>query len=107
MMLLSLIFNCFFVNSIFKNTVETLDLEKYQGRWYQTYGNNFDQLFEKFSSNVSVVNSYDVLASSDSGNVWLRSTAGLASSDSGNVWLRSTAGLASSDSGNVWLRSTA
>ena len=50
-------------------TVETLDLEKYQGRWYQIYGNNFDQLFEKYSScitadyilvpngNVSVVNS--------------------------------------------------
>lgn len=50
-------------------TVETLDLEKYQGRWYQIYGNNFDQLFEKYSScitadyilvpngNVSVINS--------------------------------------------------
>ena len=69
MFLLSIIFSCFFVNSISKNTVETLDLEKYQGRWYQIYGNNFDQLFEKFSScitadytimpagNVSVVNS--------------------------------------------------
>jgi lipocalin len=68
-MLLSILFSCFFVNSIAKNTVETLDLEKYQGRWYQIYGNNFDQLFEKFSScitadyalmpagNVSVVNS--------------------------------------------------
>ena len=68
-MLLSILFSCFFINSIAKNTVETLDLEKYQGRWYQIYGNNFDQLFEKFSScitadyaimptgNVSVVNS--------------------------------------------------
>lgn len=67
-MLLSILFS-FFVNSIAKNTVETLDLEKYQGRWYQIYGNDFDQLFEKFSScitadyalmpagNVSVVNS--------------------------------------------------
>ena len=68
-MLLSILFSYFFVNSIAKNTVETLDLEKYQGRWYQIYGNDFDQLFEKFSScitadyaimpagNVSVVNS--------------------------------------------------
>jgi lipocalin len=52
-----------------ESTVETLDLEKYQGRWYQIYGNNFDQLFEKYSScitadytlvpngNVSIVNS--------------------------------------------------
>ena len=46
-MLLSILFSCFFVNSIAKNTVETLDLEKYQGRWYQIYGNDFDQLFEK------------------------------------------------------------
>jgi lipocalin len=50
-------------------TVRTLDLEKYKGRWYQIYGNNFDQLFEKYStcitadytlvpnSNVSVLNS--------------------------------------------------
>jgi lipocalin len=51
------------------NTVDSLDLDKYVGRWYQVYGNNFDQLFEKFSScitadyklepygNVSVINS--------------------------------------------------
>jgi apolipoprotein D and lipocalin family protein len=50
-------------------TVKTLDLEKYSGRWYQVYGNNFDQLFEKFctcitadykiepTGNVSVINS--------------------------------------------------
>lgn len=50
-------------------TVKTLDLESYDGRWYQIYGNNFDQLFEKFAScitadyglipngNVSVINS--------------------------------------------------
>jgi lipocalin len=68
-MLLSILFSCFIVNGIAKNTVETLDLEKYKGRWYQIYGNNFDQLFEKFSScitadytlmptgNVSLVNS--------------------------------------------------
>jgi lipocalin len=68
-MLLSILFNYFFVNSVAKNTVETLDLEKYQGRWFQIYGNPFDQLFEKFSScitadyeimpsgNVSVINS--------------------------------------------------
>jgi len=53
-------------------TVSTLDLDSYDGRWYQIYGNNFDQLFEKFAScitadygllpngNVSVLNSqYD------------------------------------------------
>jgi lipocalin len=51
------------------STVKTLDLESYDGRWYQVYGNNFDQLFEKFAScitadytlipngNVSVLNS--------------------------------------------------
>jgi apolipoprotein D and lipocalin family protein len=50
-------------------TVKTLNLESYEGRWYQIYGNNFDQLFEKFAScitadysiipsgNVSVLNS--------------------------------------------------
>jgi lysozyme C len=55
-------------NSLF-TTVKTLDLESYTGRWYQIYGNNFDQLFEKFAScitadygltpngNVSVLNS--------------------------------------------------
>ena len=69
MLALNILFSYFFANSLAKNTVETLDLEKYQGRWYQMYGNNFDQLFEKFSScitadyaimpsgNVSVVNS--------------------------------------------------
>ena len=51
------------------STVKSLDLESYDGRWYQVYGNNFDQLFEKFAScitadytlipngNVSVLNS--------------------------------------------------
>jgi lipocalin len=65
----SLLLSQFFVNSLSKNTVETLDLEKYQGRWYQIYGNIYDQLFEKFAScitadytlvpngNVSVLNS--------------------------------------------------
>ena len=43
----------FFINSLSKNNVETLDLEKYQGRWYQIYGNNFDQLFEKFASCIT------------------------------------------------------
>ena len=52
-MLLAILISYFFVNSIAKNTVETLDLEKYQGRWYQIYGNNFDQLFEKFSSCIT------------------------------------------------------
>ena len=36
-----------------ETTVDTLDLEKYQGRWYQIYGNNFDQLFEKYSSCIT------------------------------------------------------
>jgi lipocalin len=42
-------------NSLAKDTdtVSVLDLEKYQGRWYQIYGNNFDQLFEKFSSCIT------------------------------------------------------
>jgi apolipoprotein D and lipocalin family protein len=51
------------------STVKSLNLENYDGRWYQVYGNNFDQLFEKFAScitadytltlngNVSVLNS--------------------------------------------------
>jgi lysozyme C len=50
-------------------TVKTLDVESYTGRWFQIYGNNFDQLFEKFGScitadygllpsgNISVLNS--------------------------------------------------
>ena len=49
----SLLLSQFFANSLSKNTVETLDLEKYQGRWYQIYGNNFDQLFEKFASCIT------------------------------------------------------
>jgi len=36
-----------------QTTVKTLDLESYQGRWYQIYGNNFDQLFEKFASCIT------------------------------------------------------
>ena len=50
-------------------TVDKLNLSEYVGRWYQVYGNNFDQLFEKFAScitadyklntdgNVGVINS--------------------------------------------------
>jgi lipocalin len=53
MFLFSLLFSSLFANSLSKNTVETLDLEKYQGRWYQIYGNNFDQLFEKFASCIT------------------------------------------------------
>lgn len=65
----SIIFSIFIATSICKNTVNVLNLDKYQGRWYQIYGNNFDQLFEKFAScitadytlipngNVSVLNS--------------------------------------------------
>jgi lipocalin len=49
----SLLLSQFFVNSLSKNTVETLDLEKYQGRWYQIYGNIYDQLFEKFASCIT------------------------------------------------------
>ena len=40
-------------------TVKTLDIESYKGRWYQIYGNNFDQLFEKFSSCITA--DYDLL----------------------------------------------
>jgi lipocalin len=55
-------------NAIF-STVTSLDLTKYDGRWYQVYGNVYDQLFEHFAScitadygimpngNVSVLNS--------------------------------------------------
>lgn len=69
MLLFYLLFVYFFMNSSSIKTVDNLDLLKYQGRWYQMYGNNYDQLFEKFSScitadytlvpngNVSVVNS--------------------------------------------------
>jgi lipocalin len=52
------------------NTVTELDLNKYQGRWYQMYGNKFDQTFQKNgncitadytiipnNSNISVLNS--------------------------------------------------
>lgn len=53
MFLISLLLNSLFATSLCKNTVETLDLEKYQGRWYQIYGNNFDQLFEKFASCIT------------------------------------------------------
>ena len=65
----SIIFSIFIATCRCKNTVNFLDLDKYQGRWYQIYGNNFDQLFEKFAScitadytlipngNVSVLNS--------------------------------------------------
>ena len=65
----SIIFSIFIATCLCKNTVNVLDLDKYQGRWYQIYGNNFDQLFEKFAScitadytlipngNVSVLNS--------------------------------------------------
>lgn len=52
-MLFLVLFTAFFTSTLSKNTVETLDLEKYQGRWYQIYGNNFDQLFEKFSSCIT------------------------------------------------------
>lgn len=67
--MLSFILLTLFSETALESTVETLDLEKYQGRWYQIYGNDFDQLFEKYSScitadytlipngNVSVLNS--------------------------------------------------
>ena len=69
MLFFTILLGCLFASTVSKNTVHNLDLEKYQGRWYQVYGNNFDQLFEKFSScitadytlniggNVSVLNS--------------------------------------------------
>jgi lipocalin len=59
----------FFTLVFSKGTVKFLDLNKYEGRWFQVYGNGFDQLFEKFAScitsdyslnvdgNVDVVNS--------------------------------------------------
>jgi len=72
MLLISSIIFSIFITCVCKNTVDVLNLDKYQGRWYQIYGNNFDQLFEKFAScitadytlipngNVSVLNSqYD------------------------------------------------
>lgn len=69
MMYLLFLLSLIFVFAKSELTVRSLDLEKYSGRWYQVYGNNFDQLFEKFSScitadykiestnNVSVINS--------------------------------------------------
>ena len=39
------------INSI--NTVRELELQKYQGRWYQIYGNVFDQTFEKFGKCIT------------------------------------------------------
>jgi len=36
-----------------QKTVPSLDLNKYQGRWYQVYGNKYDQLFEKYSSCIT------------------------------------------------------
>ena len=65
--LLGLSYMCFSHGIL--STVPKLDLESYVGRWYQIYGNKFDQTFEKYSScitadydlipngNVSVVNS--------------------------------------------------
>lgn len=63
-----------FISCFSRNTVRTIDLTKYEGRWFQIYGNKFDQLFEKTAScitadyaiipngNVSVLNSqYDKL----------------------------------------------
>jgi len=49
----SIIFSIFIATCVCKNTVNVLDLDKYQGRWYQIYGNNFDQLFEKFASCIT------------------------------------------------------
>jgi 16S rRNA (uracil1498-N3)-methyltransferase len=51
-MLISILLSLFAGVAI-EETVEILDLEKYQGRWYQIYGNDFDQLFEKFSSCIT------------------------------------------------------
>lgn len=62
-------FILFFRLVISINTVRELDLEKYQGVWYQMYGNRFDQTFEKYSKcitadytilpdeNITIVNS--------------------------------------------------
>lgn len=53
MLFFTILLGYFISSTVSKNTVHTLDLEKYQGRWYQVYGNNFDQLFEKFSSCIT------------------------------------------------------
>ena len=62
-------FILFFRLVISINTVRELDLEKYQGVWYQMYGNRFDQTFEKYGKcitadytilpdeNITIVNS--------------------------------------------------
>ena len=44
---------CLSLGNVTPMTVKTLDLESYQGRWYQIYGNNFDQLFEHFASCIT------------------------------------------------------
>ena len=65
LLLLNSIYLCFSMVT----TITTLNLESYVGRWYQIYGNKFDQFFEKLAScitadyglipsgNISVLNS--------------------------------------------------
>jgi len=48
-----LVFNAINYGFGVANTVPSLNLESYDGRWYQIYGNNFDQLFEKFASCIT------------------------------------------------------
>jgi len=55
MLLFYLLFVYFFINkSSSSKTVEHLDLTKYQGIWYQIYGNNYDQLFEKLKGTEQI-----------------------------------------------------
>lgn len=75
MSLLSLLFSTYLIYSTYSlDTVDTLDLEKYAGRWYQVYGDKFDETFLHKGNcviadytlipnqNVSVLNSqYSVL----------------------------------------------
>lgn len=47
------------------DTIKNLDLTKYQGRWYQVYGNKFDQTFEKYSKCITAdytINSNNTLS---------------------------------------------
>ena len=53
MLFFTILFGCALASVMSKNTVSTLDLEKYQGRWYQVYGNKYDQLFEKYASCIT------------------------------------------------------
>lgn len=58
-MLYLIYFLLFFQLASSINTVKELDLKKYQGMWYQMYGDRFDQTFEKYGKCITA--SYTIL----------------------------------------------